>query len=198
MAARLRTPAPTAPAKSNQPAIESTDKGLAAGAHLALGDAGSQGAKPNSSARDQPRIDDSTTPGRIEVKTSQDAKQVADRRKASLEARKLDKCPICDQVHTYERTWAKLQPPVKAKLVSTHLTTCSRFLALSPEEKMAAVLGNAGMYPVCGLGPFSAQIPRRKTDPRAEMFCGGKWQCVWWCSWEMVPRRGCRREHPTP
>ena len=144
MAARLRTPAPAAPAKPHQSAGESTDKGLAAGAHLALGDAGSQGAKPNPPARDQQRIDDSTTPGRVEVKTSQDARQVADKRKASLEARKLDKCPICDQVHTYERTWAKLQPPVKARLVSTHLTTCSRFLALSPDEKMAAVLGNAG------------------------------------------------------
>ena len=69
---------------------------------------------------------------------------MAERRQANLAARKLDKCPICNQSHHYEKTWPNTQPPVKAKLLSTFLTSCSAFLALSPDQKMAAVLGNAG------------------------------------------------------
>ena len=89
-------------------------------------------------------VDKVASGARIDVKTVQDAKMVADKRKQSLMERKLDKCPVCGEVHTYERTWAGTNPPVKARLVSTHLTTCGKFLAMSPDAKMAAVVGNAG------------------------------------------------------
>ena len=77
------------------------------------------------------------------MKTTQDALKIAERRKANLEAKKIDKCPVCDQHHHYERTWSTAQPPVKAKLLSTHLTSCPKFVAMPSSEKLATVLGNA-------------------------------------------------------
>ena len=50
---------------------------------------------------------------------------------------------MCSQQHQYERTWPDTQPLVKTKLLSTQFTSCPRFLALSAEEKMSAVLENA-------------------------------------------------------
>ena len=128
MAAQLRVVAsPHAQPGRSQPQPETTDKGLLSSSlHV-------QGEGPREDSRGM----------RIEVKTMADAQKVADRRRASLVSRKLDKCPVCGQGHHYEKEWPDTQPPVKTRLLSTYLTSCTAFLALSPEEKMAAVLGNA-------------------------------------------------------
>ena len=80
---------------------------------------------------------------RIDVTTIADAQAVAERRRVSLESRKLDKCPVCASKHTYEQTWTNVQPPIKAKLLSTHLTTCPKFVAMAPDAKLAVMLANA-------------------------------------------------------
>ena len=71
----------------------------------------------------------------------------------------MDKCPVCSQVHTYERTWTGVDPPIKAALVSTHLTTCSKFLAMSPDARMAVVVDNCRLSGMCCLGPQCAPVP---------------------------------------
>ena len=131
MAAQLRA-GPSQPPQSGRPQSqpETTDKGLLSGSHHV------QGGERREDSQGVPSA-------RIEVKTMADARMIADRRQANLVSRKLDKCPICGQAHHYEKTWPDTQPPVKAQLLSTYLTSCTTFLALSPEEKMAAVLGNA-------------------------------------------------------
>ena len=166
MAAKLRTPA-AANHRATPASSESTEKGLTSSSLHAQGSdranvsgpAGGSGARPKESS-------DNASSGpkgeRIEVKTKQDALNVAEKRKTSLEARKLDKCPVCGQVHHYERTWTTSQPPVKANLISTHLTSCPKFVALNPSEKLAAVLGNAACL-VCAAW-----------DHPAHRFQGGK------------------------
>ena len=93
MAAKMRVS--TAPqVKHSAPVAsgESTDKGLYSSALHTQG-----GAKVKTSG-DQP-----TTGARIDVKTVADAQAVAERRRISLESKKLDKCPLCATKHTYER-----------------------------------------------------------------------------------------------
>ena len=134
MASKMRAPS-IAPPKSSSAASgnESTDKGLYSSTlHTQTG------AKPKVQGEQPP------AGARIDVASSADAQAVADRRKVSLESRKLDKCPVCGGRHTYERTWTNVQPPGKAKLISTHLTTCPQFQAMKPDTRLAAVLANAG------------------------------------------------------
>ena len=143
MAAKLRTTAAPV-AKSGTASAVSTDKGLESSSlHTQASDRDAASGSATVKKPPLPKDPPSDKPTRVDVKTSQDAQVVADRRKASLETRKLDKCPVCSQQHHYERTWTSAQPPVKAKLLSTHLTSCSRFLAMSSSEKLATVLGNA-------------------------------------------------------
>ena len=84
MAARMRAPSTT---PSRQPtSSESTDKGLLSNSLHTQGDV-------------KPAVDKKDGAGesravRIEVKTSADAQQVADRRRISLEKRKLEKCRV--------------------------------------------------------------------------------------------------------
>ena len=151
MAAKMRGPAQSTSAGPKTTAsLDSTDRGLTSSSMHTQG-----GSKETPSASYKPAVtpavektgaggDKPASGARIEVKTVQDAKMVADKRKQSLTERKLDKCPVCGEVHTYERTWPATSPPVKARLISTHLTTCGKFLAMSPDAKMAAVVGNAG------------------------------------------------------
>ena len=78
--------------------------------------------------------------------------------------------------------WANTTPPVKAKLVSTHLTSCSVFLALTPEEKLAAVLGNAACLHCAAWDHAVHKFPGGKAtnrDPKcsavvAGVVCGGQ------------------------
>ena len=170
MAARLRNPAAhqAASGRNSQP-TDSTDKGLVSSSLHAqaidkpapVKSGGGSVAKPKESEKEAPKTSSEKTT-RIEVKTVRDAEEVAERRKKNLEARKVDKCPLCNQQHQYERTWSETQPPVKAKLLSTQFTSCPRFLALSAEEKMSAVLENA------------ACVHCSSWDHRLHKFPGGK------------------------
>ena len=138
MAAQLRT-GPVQSHQSTRPQSqpETTDKGLISSSLHA------QGGKSKEETSATPATGGERA-ARIDVKTTADALKIAERRQTNLAARKLDKCPVCNQSHYYEKTWPNTQPPVKARLLSTFLTSCSAFLALSPDQKMAAVLGNAG------------------------------------------------------
>ena len=133
MAARMRGPAQHSSSGSKAAtSLDSTDRGLTSSSLHAQG--GPKDNPPNSYKPAVPPVVEKTGAGgdkpagggRIEVKTAQDAKAVAEKRKQSLAERKLDKCPVCGETHTYERTWTATNPVVKAKLVSTHLTTCSQ------------------------------------------------------------------------
>ena len=42
---------------------------------------------------------------RIDVTTIAQAREVAAKRKANLEGKKLDKCPLCKMQHEYEKEW---------------------------------------------------------------------------------------------
>ena len=106
---------------------------------------------------------------RIEVKTLADAQKIAERRKKNLEERKLDRCPVCDQKHMYKRTWTTVSPPIKVQMLSTHLTTCPRFLALSGEEKMAAVIGNAACSQCASWDSQHPQVPRWQACPQLQV-----------------------------
>ena len=107
---------------------------------------------------------------RIEVKTAQDAKMVADKRKQSLTERKLDKCPVCSEVHTYERTWPATNPPVKARLISTHLTTCANISCYVSRREDGRSHGKRGMLGVCRLGSYGThKYPGGK--PGRELKC---------------------------
>ena len=197
MAARLRTTAaPTI--KSGTSSAVSTDKGLESSSlHAQTSDRDPTSGITAAKKPDPPRNTPSEKPARIDVKTKQDAQVVADRRKASLEARKLDKCPICSQPHHYERTWTSVQPPVKARLLSTHLTSCSRFLAMSSSEKLATVLGNAACLHCASWDHATHKFQNGKPtkEPKCSVVvdgvaCGGG-------HGEMVPRRKVGKEART-
>ena len=109
---------------------------------------------PRGGAKVKTAGDQPTTGARIDVKTVADAQAVAERRRISLESRKLDKCPLCAAKHTYERTWTNVEPPVKAKMLSTHLTTCPKFLAMAPDARLAVVTRQRGVLAVRSLGSY--------------------------------------------
>ena len=156
MAAQLRVVStPSGPPARSSQQQETTDKGLLSSSLHAQGGDRSTPANPGQGSGTKPKEVNKNVPSqgggsssdqiqRIEVKTMADAQKIAERRQANLAARKQDKCPVCSQHHHYERTWPDTQPLVKTQLLSTYLTSCATFVAMSPEEKMAAVLGNAG------------------------------------------------------
>ena len=118
---------------------------------------------------------------RIAVKTAQDARDVCVRRKANLENKGLDKCPLCKKVHTFEKTWTQVSPPAKTAMVSTQLASCPLFLALSPDQKAAKVTAQAAC-PLCTSWEHSRHKfsgGREAVDPKCKMMvngaeCGGK------------------------
>ena len=85
---------------------------------------------------------------KIVVKTIQDAREVCAKRKANLEAKKIDKCPLCQKVHNYNKTWTQISPPAKNPMVSTQLASCPLFLALSPDQKAVKIVAQAAC-PLC-------------------------------------------------
>ena len=100
-------------AKSTLPA-GGTDQPIYAGSHATSQSreepAGSQVHAGGSLAKGV----DAPTSGRkdrVDVTNAQQAQDVADKRKSNLEAKKLDKCPMCKVQHYYEKTWAQTPPP---------------------------------------------------------------------------------------
>ena len=134
------------------------------------------------------------------MNTAGEAKIVADRRKENLVAKKLDRCPVCDGQHTYEKSWTHVQPPVKIKLLSMHLTSCAKFLALPAESKLAAVMGNAACLQCAAWDHAVHKYPGGKTgkDPKCNVIvdggaCGGKHGKVVPRGWRIWRRSQCRR-----
>ena len=123
-------------------------------------------------------------PARVEVTTLAQANEVAAKRKANLEAKQLDKCPICKKQHEYEKEWSQIAPPAKIKMVSTLLTSCPQFLAQPPAQKLVTVTAHAAC-PLCTswehtrhrYGGSELPEPKCKVDV-AGSECGGphgKW-----------------------
>ena len=123
-------------------------------------------------------------PARVEVTTIAQAREVAAKRKANLEAKQLDKCPICKTQHEYEKEWSQITPPTKIKMVSTLLTSCPQFLAQPPAQKLVTVTAHAAC-PLCTswehtkhkFGGRELPEPKCKVDV-AGSECGGphgKW-----------------------
>ena len=73
---------------------------------------------------------------------------MAAKRKANLEGKQLDKCPLCKLQHEYEKEWTQTTPPIKVKMLSTLLTSCPRFLSQPPEQKLVTVTAQAAC-PLC-------------------------------------------------
>ena len=160
-----------------QAAAESTDRGLTSNSLHAQG-----GGKDGD--RDKPNPPST----RIDVKTTQDAKAVAEKRKLSLESRKLDKCPVCDSVHMYERTWTSTQPPVKARLISTQAYLVQPIPGDVLGRENGGYTGQCWMCALLGLGPRGAPVSRGKADEGAQVHSGDQWLGVWRASRKMVPR----------
>ena len=85
---------------------------------------------------------------RAEVTTVAQARELAAKRKASLESRQLDKCPLCKFQHDYEKEWPMVSPATKVKMVSTLLTSCPLFGAQPPNQKLVTVTAHAAC-PLC-------------------------------------------------
>ena len=96
----------------------------------------------------KPGDDDRPTPARITIKTLKDAQEVCAKRRANLELKKQDKCPLCARQHTFEKVWSQTTPTIKTPMVSTQLASCPTFAALSSDQKMMKVTAHAAC-PVC-------------------------------------------------
>ena len=119
-------------------------------------------------------------PARVDVTTAAQAREVAARRKTNLESKQLDKCPLCKQQHEYEKEWTQTTPPIKVKMLSTLLTSCPRFLAQPPDQKLVTVTAQAAC-PLCTswdhakhkFGGRELPEPKCKVDV-AGTECGGR------------------------
>ena len=118
-----------------QPSSDSPAAPAAADPTTALTQGGGAGSKPK-------------PPARVEVTTIAQAKEVAAKRKANLEAKRLDKCPLCKLQHEYEKEWAQVTPATKVKMVSTLLTSCPQFGAQSPAQSSVNITAHAAC-PLC-------------------------------------------------
>ena len=112
--------------------------------------------QPSSEAPATPVVVDPTTaltqggsgakpkpPARVDVTTIAQAREVAAKRKANLEGKKLDKCPLCKQQHEYDKEWPHVTPATKIKMVSTLLSSCPQFGAQPPAQKLVTVAAHA-------------------------------------------------------
>ena len=118
IATRMRTASPGRARPATQQ--ESTDQGLSSRSlhTMNTGPGGSERQGGKDAAPQPPGRSGEASGaagGRVEVKNAQDAATVAARRRTNLEAKKMDKCPVCAQVHTYERTWTGVDPPSRQR-----------------------------------------------------------------------------------
>ena len=111
--------------------VETTDQGLTSGTYAVQQESTDErtGGQGGISAVSGP------------VMTAQQADDVTTRRLQILTEKKLDSCPLCKTRHFFEKTWAKVSPIKKTKMVSTHLSTCPKFMAMSGEDRAKAVSG---------------------------------------------------------
>ena len=118
-----------------QPSSGTTAAPVVADPNTALTQGGGAGGKPK-------------PPARVEVTTLAQAKEVAAKRKANLEGKHLDKCPLCKLQHEYDKEWAQVTPVTKVKMVSTLLSSCPQFVAQSPDQKLVTITAHAAC-PLC-------------------------------------------------
>ena len=118
-----------------QPSAESAAAPVVTDPTTALTQGGGAGGKPK-------------PPARVEVTTIAQAREVAAKRKANLESKQLDKCPLCKLQHEYEKEWTQVSPVTKVKMVSTLLTSCPQFGAQPPDQKLVTVTAHAAC-PLC-------------------------------------------------
>ena len=115
------------------------------------------------------------------VTTADSAREVMTGRLASLMERKLDGCPVCKERHYYEKTWAKVNPTMKTRMLSTHQSSCPKFATMSSEDKMKTVTAQGACLHCSawdhnrhrGVGGASAGEPKCKFKNGAAD-CGGK------------------------
>ena len=204
-----RTKPPAAPHQSGKPSlgVSGTDKPIYAGTHATLLNPAqptdaqvhlNTGASGSSASQDGPKR------GRIEVTTALQAGEVAAKRKANLEEKKLDKCPMCRQQHEYDKTWTQTTPPTVTKMVSTLLTSCPKFLAQSAAQKLVSVTSHAAC-PLC----TSWEHPRHRfggkelPEPKCKVLvqgveCGGKHGRWFHASSRQHGKSGCRIQPMLP
>ena len=130
---------------------------------------------------DSPAGRDPPSTARIIVKTLKDAQDVCAKRKLNLEAKKLDKCPLCKKQHTFEKTWSQVSPPIKTAMVSTQLASCPQFKALSPEQKLVKVTAQMACSLCTSWEHTRHKLPGGKeaSEPKCKILvngaeCGGK------------------------
>ena len=144
-----------------QPKANAAAAPVVADPTTALTQGGGAGSKPKPPARD-------------EVTTLAQARDVATRRKANLEAKQLDKCPLCKQQHEYDKEWAKVVPIAKVKMVSTLLSSCPQFSAQPPDQKLVTVAAHAAC-PLCTSWEHSKHRVggRELPDPKCKVVVAG-------------------------
>ena len=81
--------------------------------------------------------------GRVSVTTKSEADEVTSRRAANLVGKKLVKCPVCKVSHLYEKVWTNVVPQYQTKMMSTHLMTCPKFVAMTGTQRLASVNAHA-------------------------------------------------------
>ena len=122
---------------------------------------------------------------RGDVTTQLQAQEIADKRLATLVGKNLDKCPLCSAHHTYDKVWTSATPAVSAKMTSTHLLSCPKFVAMSGEKKAETVNTQAACLHCTAWDHIRHCLPGGKEigDPKckikiAGVECGmkhGKW-----------------------
>ena len=117
----------------------SMDQGLYVGAHLAQQNGGSSGVPEVKPPLNPSRSDSQPSP-MGPVMTGEQANTITMQRTASLIERKLDKCPLCKSQHHFEKTWAQVVPTKKTRMISTHLSSCQRFVAMTPADQVKTVV----------------------------------------------------------
>ena len=181
MARRLQTPSTPSP-KAESSTI-STDMGLYSASTLAPSDAGSHSViKDDSNKQDDPGNGGMSGGGaRGPVVTAEMADEITARRLTNLTAKKLESCPICKEKHFFEKTWARVSPAKVTKMLSTHLTSCPKFLGMSGPQRAVAVTSHGACIHCTawdhakhkGPGGTLAGDPRCKTKVQGTE-CGGK------------------------
>ena len=99
---------------------------------------------------------------------------MAAKRKANLENRQLDKCPLCKLQHEYEKEWTQVSPPTKVKMVSTQLTSCPQFEVQPPDQKLATITAHAAC-PLCTSWEHSRHEfgGRESPEPKCKVVVSG-------------------------
>ena len=112
---------------------------------------------------------------RAPVTTVQGAAEATAKRKSNLEAKGQDKCPLCQAQHTFEKTWSSVTPATKTKMLSTFLSSCPKFQALSPDQKRSTCVAQAACLVCTGWDhPRHRQLGGRETsEPKCKLKVAG-------------------------